>query len=50
MEQGAWGRGSSLKFENSPEIIPKTWNLELGTWNLIELIAESIIGWLDLMR
>jgi hypothetical protein len=31
---------SSSKFENFPEIKQKTWNLELGTWNLIELKAN----------
>ena len=34
-------RGSSSKFENAPEINQKTWNLELGTLNLIGLMAES---------
>jgi len=44
IEFGAWSIGSSSKFkvqsskfENSPEINEKTWNLELGTLNPIEL-------------
>ena len=32
----------SSKFENAPEINQKTWNLELGTLNLIGLMAASL--------
>jgi len=38
--QRSEGQVQSLKFENAPEINQKTWNLELGTLNLIGLRAE----------
>jgi hypothetical protein len=45
VEHRAWGIASSskFKFKNSPEISQKTWNLEHGTLNPIELYAASCL-------